>query len=143
MRVDVQSMELLWSVRVSSHRRPESDSSENFVESVPAAYNAHNYAYPRYGTRRNHTRAGHCSSSRGVRSRTDARGGSGHRAARCRVETSAYHLKEKIMKPDEASRTFFNKNRFEKAKTACRHPGTSAKTFFQNLSILKKNNQIG
>ena len=39
----------------------------------------HNYAYPRYGTRRNHTRAGHCSSSRGVRSRTDARRGSSHR----------------------------------------------------------------
>ena len=76
----------------SSHRRPESDSSENFVESVPAAYNAHNYAYPRYGTRRNHTRAGHCSSSRGVRSRTDARRGSSHRWPADPVESCGYHL---------------------------------------------------
>ena len=77
----------------SSHRRPESDSSKSFVESVPAAYNAHNYAHPRYGTRRNHMRAGHWSSSRGVRSRTEARRGSSHRWPADPVLSCTYHLK--------------------------------------------------
>ncbi len=67
-------------VLASSARR--SDCSEFFVESVPADYNAHNYVHPRYGTRRKYARAGHWSSSRGVRSRTDARGGSRHRPRR-------------------------------------------------------------